>query len=123
MPAEVTEKTEVIPEKAPIDPDDETTTTNSILEASKEVSSSETIVVVVEEKGTRDQPFEKFSAALSPKIGFQRCRQKLDAELESTSTIPISMVAHMVNKPYSFLDETGADQKVGFKIVLQGIFE
>ena len=94
---------EVVPEKAPIDPNDEII--HSKLETSKEVSSETKVVVVVEEKGTREQP-----------NWLSRCRQKLDAELESTSAIPISMVAHMVNKPYSLLDETGADQKVGFKI-------
>ena len=94
---------EVVPEKDSIDPNDEII--HSKLETSKEVSSETKVVVVVEEKGTREQP-----------NWLSRCRQKLDAELESTSTIPISMVAHMVNKPYSLLDETGADQKVGFKI-------
>ena len=96
---------EVVPEKDSIDPNDEII--HSKLETSKEVPSLETKVVVgvAEEKGTREQP-----------NWLSRCRQKLDAELESTSAIPISMVAHMVNKPYSLLDETGADQKVGFKI-------
>jgi len=92
---------EVVPEKDSIDPNDEII--HSKLETSKEVPSLETKVVVgvAEEKGTREQP-----------NWLSRCRQKLDAELESTSAIPISMVAHMVNKPYSLLDETGADQKV-----------
>ena len=96
---------EVVPENDSIDPNDEII--HSKLETSKEVPSLETKVVVgvAEEKGTREQP-----------NWLSRCRQKLDAELESTSAIPISMVAHMVNKPYSLLDETGADQKVGFKI-------